>query len=176
MAAGPAVPRATAGPSAEEYDVKAAFLYNFAKFVDWPPSTFKTPDDGLAVCVLGENPFGDTLSQMLNGKTVQERALALKRLANAREVAACQVLFVSASESARLPAVLEQVGEHPILTIGDMPGFIDRGGMIGFSTDRERHIRFSINLKPADKAGLKISSQLLKLAKTVIGQGALTSP
>jgi len=155
-----------ANTAASEYEVKAAFLYNFAKFIEWPADA--VPDTGFKVCVLGENPFGDALAGALEGKTVREKPLGLKFLTGDKEAGSCQVLYISTSEKSRLPAILEAVRESPVLTVSDTPRFIDQGGIIGFSID-QNHVRFSVNLKAADKARLTVSSQLLKLAKTVIG-------
>jgi len=149
-----------------EYEVQAAFLYNFAKFVEWPPEVLKSSGDTFTLCVTGADPFGNDLDDELSGKMVRDKKLALKRIMQSKDISTCQVLFVSASEDNRLGALLSKINGLPVLTVSDMDRFIDRGGMIGFSMDDNR-VRFSVNLAAADKAGLKISSQVLKLAKAV---------
>jgi len=151
-----------------EYDVKAAFLYNFAKFVEWPPDTFKEPTAPLTVCVLGDDPFGEALEKEFSGKTVQDRPIVFEPLDH-HAPAACQVLFVSASERKRVDAILQDLQGPPILTVSDIHRFVKHGGMIGFTLEDDR-VRFEVNLAAAEQAGLKISSQLLKLAKNVTGK------
>lgn len=154
-----------------EYQVKAAFLYNFARFVEWPPETFKDPADPLIIGILGDDPFGKEITEQLNVKLVQDRKLMLKSVTSLDEAAHCQVVFIGVSERERLGATLEKLRTTPTLTVSDIKGFAQRGGMIGFSLDHN-HVRFSVNLTAAEKAGLKISSQLLKLARTVYGKPA----
>jgi hypothetical protein len=157
---------ACAGPeAAEEYTVKAAYLYNFAKFVEWPQQTFATPTAPIILCILGRDPFGDSLDKIAE-KTVGERPVAIRRLAQVEETNGCHVLFVSRSESTRLQSILNGLAPAPILTVSDIPGFADAGGMIGLINVGQR-IRFEINLRAATRAQLKISSQLLKLARVI---------
>jgi uncharacterized protein DUF4154 len=164
LAAGaPPVDRAD-GPPAGEYEVKAAFLFNFAKFVEWPEAAL--PADGtFVIAVLGADPFGHALDD-LEGRVVLGRRIVVKRWRDLGELAACQLLFVSASEDERLGDVLRAVASRPVLTVSDGDGFAERGVMINFRT-RDRRIRFEINLERAETAGLKMSSQLLKLAALV---------
>jgi len=155
------------GPS--EYDVKAAFLFNFAKFVEWPADAL--PADGTFVIgVAGADPFQRALRD-LEGASVAGRRLVVRRWTRLEEAPACQILFISASEEERLPAILQRIGGRPILTVGDADGFAARGVMINFRT-REQKIRFEINLASAEAAGLKLSSQLLKLATLVTAPGS----
>ena len=157
---------ACAGPeAAEEYAVKAAYLYNFAKFVEWPQQTFATPTSPIILCILGSDPFGDSLDKIAE-RTVGERPVAIRRLARVEESNGCHVLFLSRSESTRLQSILNELAPAPILTVSDIPGFADAGGMIGLVSVGQR-IRFEINLRAATRAKLKISSQLLKLARVI---------
>ncbi|HEX3554778.1 MAG TPA: YfiR family protein [Thermoanaerobaculia bacterium] len=160
--------RAAADVAASEYDLKAAFLYNFTKFVDWPPSAFADEHSPLKICVLGEDPFGKTLRALMD-EEVGGRRLQLLRLDNLSNPAACHVLFVSRSERGRLPQILAGARDAPVLTVADTPGFLDHGGMINFILEGSK-VRFDVNQEAAERAGIKISSKLLALAKHVKGR------
>lgn len=150
----------------QEYKVKAAFLYNFTLFVEWPTEAFSGNDSPLTVCIFGKSPFGDALGS-LKGKTVKTRKLALRQIDSVQEMRGCQVLFVSASEKMQLPNILAAVKNQNVLTVSEMDSFAAAGGIINFITLEDK-IRFEVNLKAARQARLKISSQLLKLARDVI--------
>jgi hypothetical protein len=152
------------GPS--EYEVKAAFLYNFARFVEWPPDAPGRDERPFVVAVLGDDPFGDALDRTLAGKTVASRPIAVRRLSSPEEAQHANIVFVSSSEKAQISHVLRVLGGARVLTVGEMSGFAEQGGMIGFRTENRR-IRFDINADQAHRAGLRISSQLLKLARIV---------
>jgi hypothetical protein len=141
--------------------MKAAFLYNFARFVEWPDRA-----DTMQICVLGRDPFGRVLDDTLQGKKVHERTLRVLRLTRMEEAANCQLLFVSPSEEARLPAILTELKGRKVLTIGESPQFVRLGGMIAFHVENQR-VRFQINLRAVEQSGLIMSSQLLKLATLV---------
>ena len=152
--------------AATEYQVKAAFLYNFAKFVEWPPSTFSDVKQPLDICVYGHDPFGTALDDALLGKTIGERRVGLGRATQFQDLASCQVVFVSAS--AREPAadLANRFKGRAVLLVGETDGFAASGGTIQFTIEDNR-VRFVINPDAADRAGLKISSKLLALAKIV---------
>jgi len=156
-------------PASSEYEIKGAFLYNFAKFVEWPPNAFEKNADSFVIGILGHDPFGSTLDEILDGKTIQDKKLVLRRLNHIEEAAACNVLFISASKQSELPIILASLNQYPVLTVSDMPGFIEHGGVVGLSVENKK-VRFGINVKAADSTGLKVSSQLLKLAKTIISK------
>ena len=158
-----------ASASLTEYQIKAAFLYNFAKFVEWPAPTLEKIGDTFTIGIWGEDPFGEDLENELTGKMVQGKRLVLKKLTRLEDAPKCQVLFISASEKDKLPMALEILKGFSVLTVSDIPSFIQRGGMVGFILDHNR-VRFNINLEMAEKSDLKISSQLLKLAKTIKGK------
>lgn len=153
------------GPTLGEYQAKAAFLYNFTKFVEWPPQVFATPAAPLQICVLGDDPFGASLDALAERST-QGRALVIRRVATPGQGAACQILFIAASEEARLPQLLAALAARPVLTVADVPGFAEAGGMINLSVDESR-VRMEINVEAAQRAGLRISSQVLRLARIV---------
>lgn len=148
-----------------EYQVKAAFLYNFTKFVEWPPLP---PGDRspLRLCILGDDPFGNTLDEIVFGESVGGRPLLPERrhasepLENQRS---CHVLFISRSERGRMRQVLDAVAGLPVLTVSDVPGFLDAGGQVQFVMAGGK-VRFAINQAAAERARLRISSKLLRLA------------
>jgi len=149
-----------------EYQVKAAFLYNFAKFVDWPAETFSRQDAPFVIGILDREPFGDVLEQVVRGKTVDGRSLEVRRLKRPEEGAGCQIVFVGARETSVLPALLRELGASAVLTVGDTERFTRQGGMVNFVVQDNR-VRFEINMDAARRAGLKISSKLLQLATIV---------
>lgn len=153
-----------------EYLIKAAILYNFAKFASWPEAVFSHPGAPLRICVLGEDPFGAALDS-LHGKQVRNRPLAISRVGTIEEAPQCHILFVSASEEARLPTILDYVGRLPILTVADMGRFTNSGGIIALK-EVDNRSRIEINIGAAEQAGLKLSSKLLRLADMVSTQAA----
>ncbi|NNE84230.1 MAG: YfiR family protein [Alphaproteobacteria bacterium] len=166
----PAEAQTDAATLNREYLIKAAILFNFAKFASWPESAFSYPNAPLRVCVLGDDPFGVALDG-LHGKQVRNRSLATARISTVDEAPKCHILFVSGSEEADLPAILDYVAELPILTVGDIRRFANTGGIIALK-EVENRSRIDINLGAAEKAGLKLSSKLLRLADTVSTQAA----
>jgi hypothetical protein len=143
-----------------EYQVKAAFLFNFAKFVEWPPPATGT----FTICLAGD-PFGSFLENTIRGENLQGRPLAVRRLAAADNARSCQMIFFSESE-ARTAQILAALGTAPVLTVGEHADFITDGGMIRF-TENARRIQFEINPDAAERHSLKISSRLLRLASIV---------
>ena len=161
-------PLALAEPQGvEEYKVKAAFLYNFTKFVEWPDSAFRDPSAPFVVAVLGDDPFGDALD-VLKGKTAQGRPIVVRRAASLDALGRFHLLFVATSEKSRLESVLPAAEAMHALTVGDAPGFRSQGGIIQLVRDGDR-IGFEVNPDASRRAGLKISSKLLGLARAVGG-------
>jgi hypothetical protein len=148
-----------------EYEVKAAFLYNFAKFVQWPPEAV-SGSAAMRLCILGRDPFGNLLESSLRGKTLSEKPIEIERLSDVRQLTGCHVVFISSSERSQAAAILETLSAHPVLTVSEIPEFAELGGMVNFYIE-DRRIRFEINPKSAARAGLRISSQLLKLSRIV---------
>ena len=151
-----------------EYQVKAAFLFHFAQFVDWPPQVFKGPDSPLTYCTVGEDPFHGALDAALSGKTFGARPFRVQHFRQAAEVQGCQVLFIGTLERKSIPDALADLRGSPVLTVGESEHFAQEGGMIGFCLEDSK-VRFEINLSAAESAKLRISARLLALAKTVIG-------
>jgi hypothetical protein len=154
--------------ASSEYQVKAAFLFHFAQFVEWPPDSFKDADSPITYCTIGEDPLSGALDQSLSGKTIGARPLRVQHLKPPQQAQTCQVLFIGASETRKLREIMASVSGRPILTVGETEHFAADGGVIGFSVEANK-VRFDINLEAAEKANLKISARLLTLAKTVIG-------
>jgi hypothetical protein len=153
------------GWSAQEYQVKAAFLYNFAKFVDWPPAG-PGAKDPLVIVVFGQDPFGPALENTVWGKSINNRPVAVRRASRVEQVMPCHVLFISREERRRTPEVLEAVESAGVLTVSEADGFLDQGGAVQLLTDGNR-VRFEINLGAARRSGLNVSSKLLSLARAV---------
>lgn len=150
-----------------EHQVKAAFLYNFAKFVEWPAEAFSGPAAPLQLCVLGEDPFGSDLRDLVKGKIVGGRAVQVLNPVNLEQSRTCHILFVSPSEKGGTRHIIEELSDRSVLIVGDSRGFAEQGGMINFVLENDR-VRFEINVKAAERARLKISSRLLNVAKLVI--------
>ena len=150
--------------SLSEYEVKAAFLLNFTKFVEWPASAFAEAKSPLTICVFGKDPFGHTLDDVLAGEDVSGRPLRARRITRPPEPGECQVLFLANGTEDVRDVLRGAMGG--VLTVGDNAGFLARGGIIGFVIDNRR-VRFDINQAAADAAGLKLSSRLLMVARAV---------
>jgi len=149
-----------------EYQLKAAFLYTFAKFIDWPSDSFATDHSSFAICILGVDPFGSTIDDTLRGKAIGDHPVVIERAKEPSEVRHCQIVFISSSEKSRLPEVLMALQGANVLIVGETERFADSGGTIQLILD-QNHIRFAINTNAAESAGLRISSKLLALAKIV---------
>jgi YfiR/HmsC-like len=152
-----------------EYLIKAGFIYNFAKFVEWPAATFSQPDSPIVIGVLGTDPFGIVLDRIVEDKKIGPRGFVVKRYKwgkDLKDLKDCKILFVSASEKAHIDEILQSVKGQPILTVGETPGFAERGGVIRFTLEDNR-VRFEVNVDAAHQAELNISSRLLTLAKII---------
>ena len=150
-----------AAPS--EHQLKAAFLYNFVKFVEWPKGAYASATSPIVIGILGENVFGDELKKAINNKVVNQHPLQFKQFDSVAAVTNCHVLFISASERKNFPRILEALRGKSILTVSESDRFIPEGGMINFVLV-DRKVRFQINNAAAKKARLMISSDLLSLA------------
>jgi hypothetical protein len=150
-------------PQPTEYQLKAVYLFNFAKFVEWPDGAFSNPGAPLVIGVLGDNPFGDSLETTVQGKALNHHPLAVREIRASNEVTNCHILFISSSEKKRLPEILKGLQNVPILTVSEMDRFTENGGMINFVWV-DKKIHFQINDPVAKAAGLKIGSKLLGLS------------
>jgi hypothetical protein len=153
-----------------EYQVKAAYLFNFLKFVEYPSEAFADPLAPIVVGVVGEDPFGSALPQVVTGKTVAGRDLVIRLYRPGEDLRGAHILFISASERKRLPVILSSLRGSSVLTVSDTVGFLDAGGMIQFLNENDR-VRFAINMDSTSRAKLKMSSKLLSLARVLGGTG-----
>jgi hypothetical protein len=163
-------PRTAQSSPVPEYQVKATFLYQFTQFVDWPSEAFPPGQTSFVIGVLGPDPFGKFLDEVVRGEKASNRPLAVQRYRRLEDVANCHVLYVSESEAARTEDIVAAVKGQGILVVGDADGFADRGGMVQFVSQGNR-IRLRINLEAAKAARLTISSKILRPA-TVVSPGA----
>lgn len=159
---------ADSGPS--EYDVKAAYLFNFGKFVKWPATPNQPPRTSFVICVLGQDHFGGALDKVVSGERINSLPVTVKHVNAVEQAASCQILFIDRSEQRRLDSLLSALNLG-VLTVSDMPGFLNHGGMIEFQLINDR-VRFEVNLSAAEKSGLSLSSDLLKVAVRVMRAGA----
>jgi hypothetical protein len=157
---------AAQGDSAGEYELKAAMLYNLTRFVEWPPAAYSSPRAPTILCILGRDPFGESLSSMVSKQTANGRPVQIRHIRNDKEVGACHVLYISSSERKQVAQILSTAAGFPVLTVGEIVQFAARGGMVQFGLE-DKEVRFDVNLDAALRAGLKISSRLLVLARVV---------
>ncbi|MEK8015696.1 MAG: YfiR family protein [Candidatus Parabeggiatoa sp.] len=149
----------------KEYQVKAVYLFNFSKFINWPASAFDNSRTPIRICVLGKNPFED-FDRLVKGKKVQKRRITVEHLSDYRQANRCHILFVSKSEKGNQAAILAYTQQYPILTVSDIRNFVVRGGMIQFYI-RGRKVRFMIDPDTVQEAGIRASANLLRVAKIV---------
>lgn len=147
----------------DEYKVKAVFLFHFAQFVEWPDDSFSRQDEPMVIGVLGENPFGDYLDEVVSGESIKGHPLQVKRFSKPEEISKCHILFVGVDGMGQLRTLLKDLESRAMLTVGDNPAFIRAGGMIRFFSEDSK-IRLQINPEAARSSGLMISSKLLRLA------------
>lgn len=155
-----------AGVVSREPELKAVFLFNFSHFTDWPPEAFPDAKSPLVIGVLGRDSIGPLLDEVVRGEQVNDRPLQVVRFNRVEDITNCQILFISESESPRLAAILAKLDGRSILTVGDMDGFTEKGGMIRFMTVNN-HIQLRVNLEAIKAAKLILSSKLLRTAEIV---------
>jgi hypothetical protein len=158
--------KAQESSQAPEYRIKAAFLYNFTLYTEWPSTAFEKADSPIVLAIAGEDPFGKELDAAVRGKTVRGRPIELRRFGSASEVVSCHVLYLSASEAKQLPQVLKRFPDTKPLTVAETEDFCRAGGVIRFFVDQNK-VRFEVNTDAAARSRLKISSKLLHLARIV---------
>ncbi len=147
-----------------DLEVRAAYLYKFGAFVQWPANV--SPSDTFSICILGHDDFGSTLDTTIRGESIDGKKLVALRVGSVHEAAQCRILYISTSEESRLHGIVLELAKTPVLTVSDIPHFADRGGMIEFTLQNGR-MRFDVNVTAAGRAGLTLSSQLLKVAASV---------
>lgn len=156
-----------------EQAVKAAYVYNFTKFVSWPAESPFTRAPALTIGILGDDSFADAVETTVRGKHVEGRPLTVRRFRTAGEVAPCAVLFVARRMVDRVPQLLQRLGGWPVLTVSDAEGFTSQGGMIELFREDNR-IHFQVGLTAARTAGLSVSSKLLRLSRPARGRACAT--
>lgn len=155
----------TSAQARNEYEVKAAFLYNFAKFAEWPPEAFSSEAGVLKICVLGQDPFGGYFDRLIAGKTINNRKLELEHISDIDHAKRCQILYVPSTEKQQKQILQSLMGER-VLTVGDSGGFAQSGGVINFLLQDSR-VRFDINVDAVSRSGVKLSAKLLSLATII---------
>ncbi|HEY3769235.1 MAG TPA: YfiR family protein [Candidatus Angelobacter sp.] len=160
---------------ATEYEVKAAYLLNFGKFIKEPAAPTSPETNKFTICVMGDDPFGQVLDATVRGEKIAGKPVAARRINRTQDAAGCQVLFISRSEEKQVRKILPALSKAGLLTVSDMPGFLDRDGMIQFTLVGNR-VRFEVNLDAVQGAGLTLSSELLKVASSVKGKNMEVRP
>ena len=154
-----------------EADVKAAFLFNFTKFIEWPPEAFPREDSKVEVGVYGDEEFTQTLRTLLADKKAHGRPFVVRRLINVADAKTCQILYFREGEARKMGAAYESIKKLPVLTVGESNDFLDQGGMFNFFFE-DKQLRFEVNPATAENAKLTVSSKLLRLAKKIRKGGA----
>jgi len=155
------------GGEFQVYQVKATYLYNFTKFTDWPAAAFSASNAPLVIGIVGADPFGQTIDEIMKGEIVRGHPLVIKRLRDNDDFQGCQLLFFSHSEKKRLPDLLKRIKGRPVLSVGELSGFVQQGGMVNLLV-ANKTMKMEINQTVATQAGLQISAKLLKLAQLVL--------
>ena len=169
LAAGLSAPICVGAQRALEYEVKAAYLYNIVNFVTWPPDAFQNATDPVRVCIYGADPFGPLLDRSIQGTVAGQRPMQAVRVDDAEGLTRCHLIFLPAGNTDRIDQAVRLSAQRPILTVGEAPDFLRRGGMIAFVIDGGR-VRFDVNQAMAASHGLSLSSRLLQVARTVTGK------
>lgn len=148
-----------------EYDLKAVFLYNLAAFIDWPESVISQSDDPFVIGVIGVNPFGSALDDIVRDERIKGRPILIRHINTKEGAVGCHIIFVSASERREIKSIVRFFRQQPVLSVADSPGFLDAGGMV--LLDADTRIRVKVNLGALRAAGLAMSPKLLRLAEVV---------
>jgi hypothetical protein len=168
LAAGPVPALAAPAPSAE-YRIKAVFLFNFAQFVEWPSRVFKGPTSPVVIGVLGQDPFGSYLDDLVKGEKIGERPVLIRRYQAGEDYTGCHLLFVTSAEAMHIDRIAARLQGRSVLTLGEGAAFCRQGGIVGFVMEHGK-VRLRINLRAATSADLTISSKLLTPATIVTGE------
>jgi hypothetical protein len=168
FAAGTLVCAVAAAQSGEpnEYEVKAAFLFNFTKFVEWPDASFSDPHAPILLGIIGDDPFGESLTSIIAGQKVDGRTIVIQKHRYGDDLRHCHILFVSASERSHVAPILASVQTAGVMTVSDIDGFAEAGGLMQFVIEENR-VRFVVNLDVAKQSKLRVSAKLLALARVV---------
>lgn len=159
-------PQSAKAQAIGEYQVKAAYLYSFAKFIDWPPGTFTNATDPIRLCILSDRPFEAQLIQIAGNKQIAGHPVLVTLIQDGKQSRNCQELFISSSQSQEIPKIIDDLRGTSVLTVGETNDFVEQGGIINFIVLGD-HVQFQVNQKAATQARLHMSSQLLSVAKHV---------
>lgn len=155
------------GQGLNEYHVKAAYVYNLARFVEWPPESFKSATEPMRLCVLGASPIRPILGEAVQGETIDGRKLEVRQLADTAQAAGCHVVFIASSENPRLPSLLRELRRPPgTLTVGEAEDFLREGGAVNFRLENNK-VRIEINPRAVAEQKLRVSPNLLSLVRIV---------
>lgn len=161
------LPKAFAEPAlSPEYLIKAAFIHKFAMFIEWPEAAFPQKDSPIIIGIVGRDPFGSALDHTVQGNRVNKRDFVIKRIPRGQDIADCHIVFISSAETRRVRELVERLRDVPVLLVGETPGFARRGGTVNFRVE-DNKVRFEINIDAAKRAGLNVSSKLLRVARIV---------
>lgn len=152
--------------TAAEYQVKAVFIYNFTRFIDWPAAAFESAGSPFTIGILGEDPFGNALEEAVGSEKVNNHSIVIKRFATVKEVTACQILFINSKDAEYIKNTISELKDKSVLTVSDASNFASSGGVIGFFLENNK-VRMQINTEAAKAASLVISSKLLSLSKVL---------
>jgi hypothetical protein len=152
-----------------EYQVKAAYLFNFTRFVEWPVASTADSSPTFNVCIYGRDPFGNVLDRTIENQKIHDKPVAVQRISHPRDAANCAIIFISDSEQPHISQLLASLPHKGVLTVSDIPGFVTDGGAIEF-VDINSRVRFAVNLAAAESSGITMSSELLKVATSVLHQ------
>jgi hypothetical protein len=147
-----------------EYQVKAAFLYNFTRFISWPSSAFNSPTAPFVIGIVGNDPFGSYLEDIIDQEKVDNHPIIIQRYHDIKDINNCQILYISVSDDNKIKEIIAGVAHQNVLTVGDADKFVKWGGVISFFKD-DNKLRVQINMAAAKTAGIEISSKLLKISK-----------
>jgi len=147
-----------------EYQVKAAFLYNFTRFINWPPTAFTAPDAPFVIGIVGNDPFGTYIEEIVAGEKVGDRKIIVQHYQDVKEIGNCQIIFIHLSESSKVKEILTALESHNILAVSDIDNFAKLGGQVRFFKESNK-VKIQINMEAAKRSQLEISSKLLRIAK-----------
>jgi hypothetical protein len=157
--------RTASAPISSEYQVKTAYLYNFAKFIQWPEGTFTDTTEAIVIGIVGEDPFGNLLDEAISQRRAQGRPLRVERYHNLADIGHCHLLFVSRSEAKQQSELFRALADSNVVTIGESPDFTKEGGQVRFFLSKSQTIKIEINRTAVHRAGIFISSRILKIAR-----------
>jgi hypothetical protein len=168
-------PLARSQTASTENKLKAAYLFNFARYTEWPSAALPESDSPITIAILGDDPFGEILDKTVQGRLIDQHPVRVRRTRNLAEAASGHIVFVSPSESARMTDVLGVLNGKPVLTVGNDAQFLKAGGMIHFLIEQDA-VRFNVDLDSVEKSGLRIRSRMLDSAKKVIARRSIHKP